>query len=1005
MASIISADGRFVLFVSSADNLVTNDGNGLTLDVFLRNRTNNTTTLVSVNATGATGGNGHSISPSMSADGRFVVFESAASNLVSNDSNGTSDIFLRDLVSGTTTLVSADASGSNSGNGASSYPVITPDGSFVVFESAAHDLTANDTNGIPDIFVRDVLSGTTRLVSVGARDAARGASVSHSPAITPDGRYVAFVSTATNLVGGVTNIYGEVYVRDIAGNTTFWAGTNVAAIMAGVTNQQRLISCYNPVIGEDGRYVAFKATGAAPLIVRHDLQTGASDLVTANVVGNSIDIQDLSGPDMTPDGRYIAFVGSTNSADLGNVYLWEAQGGTTTLVSVNLSGATSTNGYSDTPAVSANGRYVAFLSNATDLVTNVTSGEFHIYVRDLPSAATKLVSADAEGNGSGEAVGVIPTISADGRFIAFDSQDDAYVPNDNNLSYDVFVRDTVGDTTELISQRHPSLQSLTANNFSSVSANAISADGRFVTFVSMGNNLVPNDTNGYQDVFVRDLEVGTNILLSANAGGTGGGNGFSGNPVISGDGRYVVFVSRAGDLVANDTNGVDDIFVRQLQTGATAPVSINVDGTAMGNGPSSAPAISADGRYVAFLSRALNLAPGSAGSSDHVYWRDLQTGTTVAVSVNGRVVAPPSMSGDGRYVVYSAIFPQQMFIWDSQTRATIYTNTSANLSNYRISSGGTLLVFQAGSQLRAHDLGANSEIVIGATTSSVRSDPQINGDGRYVAYVSAATNTVPNDVNGAADVFLYDRQAATVTLVSVNRDGTGTGNGASESPTLSGDGRFVAYHSFATDITDGDDNDEPDIFLFDRLTGSNTLVSHGRSGSGTANHRSATPVISANGKVIAFRSFASDLIASDFNETQDVFIYAVSARTGVDSDGDGMDDSWEQAAFGNLLHNGLADTDGDGFFDLYEYRAGTNPNDAKSVLQGELVRQLITDDVTLNWISAPGRVYRVQYKNSLSDTLWTDLAGTVAVSGSTGSILDDTAGSVSQRYYRITLEE
>src|SRR2546427_76073 len=184
----------------------------------------------------------------MSADGRFVVFESAASNLVTNDSNGASDIFLRDLASGTTTLVSVNTSGSGVGNGASSNPAITPDARFVVFESAADNLTANDTNGIADVFMRDLETGTTKLVSVAAHDAAGGTSASHSPAITPDGRYIAFVSTATNLVAGVTNTYGEVYVRDMENSTTFWAGTNVAAIILGGTNVQRPIWCYNPAL-------------------------------------------------------------------------------------------------------------------------------------------------------------------------------------------------------------------------------------------------------------------------------------------------------------------------------------------------------------------------------------------------------------------------------------------------------------------------------------------------------------------------------------------------------------------------------------------------------------------------------------------------------------------------------------------------------------------------------------------------------------------------------------
>src|SRR5204863_9687262 len=146
-ASVISSDGRFVLFLSSANNLVTNDDNGKFVDVFLRDRTNGVTTLVSVNQTGVGGGNGNSVSPAISTNGRYVVFESEASNLVANDTNGVSDVFLRDLQSGTTTLLSVNHSGGAAGNGASTSPVISADGRYVAFVSAASDLVANDTNG------------------------------------------------------------------------------------------------------------------------------------------------------------------------------------------------------------------------------------------------------------------------------------------------------------------------------------------------------------------------------------------------------------------------------------------------------------------------------------------------------------------------------------------------------------------------------------------------------------------------------------------------------------------------------------------------------------------------------------------------------------------------------------------------------------------------------------------------------------------------------------------
>src|SRR5207249_11264627 len=144
--SVISSDGRFVLFLSSANNLVTNDDNGKFVDVFLRDRTNGVTTLVSVNQTGVGGGNGNSVSPAASTNGRYVVFESEASNLVANDTNGVSDVFVRDLQTGTTTLVSENGSGAG-GNGGSTSPVISADGRYVAFVSEAWDLVANGTDG------------------------------------------------------------------------------------------------------------------------------------------------------------------------------------------------------------------------------------------------------------------------------------------------------------------------------------------------------------------------------------------------------------------------------------------------------------------------------------------------------------------------------------------------------------------------------------------------------------------------------------------------------------------------------------------------------------------------------------------------------------------------------------------------------------------------------------------------------------------------------------------
>src|SRR5439155_25832392 len=285
--SVISADGRFVLFLSSASNLSTNDDGGRRfVDVFVRDRTDHTTTLVSVNQTGTGGGNGHSVSPVISADGRYVAFESEASNLIVNDTNNASDVFVRDLVTGTTTLVSVRSGGTGAGNGASTSPLISADGRYVAFVSLASNLVANDTNDSFDVFRRDLQTATTILASVRADGNGGGNDDSDSPVMTPDGRWLAFVSKATNLVAGVTNTQGEIYVRDLTAGTTLWASANSDAVMRTVANApNRPITSSNPVLSTDGKFAAFKSFGAASLLLHHNLQTGSTDLVSSNAVG------------------------------------------------------------------------------------------------------------------------------------------------------------------------------------------------------------------------------------------------------------------------------------------------------------------------------------------------------------------------------------------------------------------------------------------------------------------------------------------------------------------------------------------------------------------------------------------------------------------------------------------------------------------------------------------------------------------------------------------------
>ncbi|MGO8929843.1 MAG: TolB family protein [Limisphaerales bacterium] len=311
---ILSPDGRYLLFASTANNLVMMTNNmpipariPAPLNVFLRDCTNATTTLVSVNLLGTAGGNGDSLPLGLSTNGQYVVFESSAGDLVAGDTNNATDVFVRDMVNGVTMLASISTNG-QVGNGASRSPTITPDGRYVAFVSAANNLVSGDTNGIPDIFVRDLQQQVTTLMSAGAcatnaYPADPGGS-SEAPEISADGRFVAFYSSATNLVPGVPP-GRDVYVRDLLTGSTVWASSGACAALQAAWSQTNA-SAFNQVLSEDGAFVAYEtcAPGAtAGIILRYILATGLTDLVYTNATVPWGLYENIHDVDMTPDAR------------------------------------------------------------------------------------------------------------------------------------------------------------------------------------------------------------------------------------------------------------------------------------------------------------------------------------------------------------------------------------------------------------------------------------------------------------------------------------------------------------------------------------------------------------------------------------------------------------------------------------------------------------------------------------------------------------------------------
>jgi hypothetical protein len=374
--AVLSADGRYVAFESRSPNLVRGDTNGVD-DVFVHDRVTGRTSRVSVSSTGAEA-NGESYSLAISADGRYVAFESFASNLVRGDRNGFFDVFVHDRDTGRTSRVNVSSTGTEANRPSPGRVALSANGRYVAFSSSASNLVRGDTNGVGDVFVRDRSTGRTSRVSVSSTGN-QANSWSGEAVISANGRYVTFTSGASNLVRGDTNGVGDVFVHDRATGQT-------SRVSVSSTGTQANDDSYGPALSGDGRYVAFASDG--------------SNLVR----------------------------GDTNG--VGDVFVHDRSTGQTSRVSVSSTG-TQANSWSFTRGLSADGRYVALDSYASNLVPGDTDRAIDLFVHDRLTGKTRLVAIK---DGPGHAA-----ISADGRFVALDAHFPYLVRRDTNRTSDVFV--------------------------------------------------------------------------------------------------------------------------------------------------------------------------------------------------------------------------------------------------------------------------------------------------------------------------------------------------------------------------------------------------------------------------------------------------------------------------------------------------------------------------------------------------------------------------------------
>lgn len=504
--SSISANGARVAFDTDADNISAEDNNAVR-NIFVRDASTNETIFAS-RATGATGvaADGLSRNPAISADGRYVAFQSDADNLSAEDNNAFTNVFVRDLVAGTTVLVSrASGPGGAGANDNATEPDISADGRYVVFQSGADNLSPVDNNAVTNIFVRDLVADTTTLVSRAPGLAGAGADdFSFNPAISGDGNRVAFQSSANNLSAEDNDAVVNVFVRDI-----------------------------------DSGAVAFvsRATGAA----------GAP----------------ADAPSFDAD-------------------------------------------------ISPSGRYVAFSSFADNLSAEDNNAFINIFLRDLDAATTELVTrANGPGGAGADGSSFNPVVADNGR-VAFDSDADNLSPDDNNAFRSVLVRDTAGDTTELVS-RGPGAAGVAADQGSFLPTTT--PDGRHVAFQSLATNLLPGTVPGIRNIYRRDVlgdaPLAAPVCKTVPLAPTGGGGGGA----ITLSSRQLLINQRIGQAAIRRLNAVEarlngGLRARDLCGYAIGPAQLGPGIVTAQTGASLAPAAAADPAPI--------VDPGRRGSGDAV---------------------------------------------------------------------------------------------------------------------------------------------------------------------------------------------------------------------------------------------------------------------------------------------------------------------------------------------------------------------------------------------------
>ena len=966
----ISANGQYEVFVSGATDLV----NGVTIPpfsgfhVYLRNLSAGTTTLVDVATNGTEASNDGANNAALSPDGRYVAFVSGSNDLTNNDANvPAAQVYVRDMQTGQTYLVSLGIDGKpqNGGPYESPTPSIAEDSNghlLIAYQSKATNLTSGDSNSKQyQIFLAKLnldSSGniqygslSTTLVSADKNGNGAGTGIgqggdSFDPMLSKDGSTLAFRSYATNLnvpggyndnSPGVANLYlysvANQTLKLLSAEPT--TGTNATgnapSYLAYSSFSSDLFDSVNQqATSANGQYVVFTSSadnlvpglptyGFNNNVYRRDLVNGTTSLVSISSDGTSgvTPSDGANDPVITPDGRYVAFLSNARNLTSKNggmqVYVRDMQQGQTYLVSLGTDGNAANNGVlgGRLPGIaetSASQLVISYYSSSTNLTANDTnSSKIQVFVTtfnldvngniEYNTLATKLASADSSGNG-GDGDSEDAILSRDGSTLAFESFADnltGETPDnaDGSQHTQVFTYNVTSGKLTQVSPTPPSGDIANSSKLSSISDN-----GQYLVYVY---SFTPVNQNSWvNEVLAWDANAGTNTQI-ATSNGAAFGN-FT-QPVISGDGSTIAF--RGGNAL-----GQAVIYAaRNWQSGGTATqISPSPHSPTPGDSSTTVfsaeePSISDNGQIIAYQINPYEPKPAQ------LYVYNFNDGTTTEISAavgggnsNGAALTP-EVSADGSTVVFNSSAsdlvsgvanftadkanPQNVFAYNvasktvslASAKAPGVFTVDADILSPTISDNGRYIAYytsandllgglpNAPTSVIAEDVQQGVPTVITTDSFAQISSPVISGDGSTVAFNdNAQLTSIKTNGGQIYSATNWQSGSPTITLVSVgidNNPNNGGANGSVGNASISDNGQVVAFESHATNLTNNsaDASTYRQIFVRNLKTSTTTLASANSAGTNGGNNGADTPVVSSDGSMVIYNSFATDLVS------------------------------------------------------------------------------------------------------------------------------------------------